>query len=342
MLIDFSYRCVFSFILPFFIWVCFGNLYIKFLKKNHANNSTVRKYVPESHLKKIGTPTMGGVLIIFSVLLSCFLFGDISNKYLLLLLYLMISYFMIGFCDDFFKVYINNTAGLSAKLKFFLEIVISCIFLYFLKNIQGDSFSILSFQPLFNFSINIGWVYIIFAVLVISGTSNAVNLTDGLDGLVSVPAIITYVFFVVSTYITSDELLFKNFSLRYIADSREIIILITSFIGSILGFFIFNKKPARIFMGDTGSLPIGAVLGGLALILKQEIILFFIGIIFVIEASSVIIQVIYFKITGKRFFLMAPIHHHFEKLGYTENNIVKSIWIISLIANLLLFTLLLK
>lgn len=343
MLTDFTYRCVFSFIVPIVVWIIFGNSYIEFLKKLQTNHSTIRKYVPDSHLKKIGTPTMGGVLIIFSVLLSCCLFGDFSNKYLLLLIYLMISYFFIGFCDDFFKLYVNNTSGLSASVKFFLEVIISFIFLYFLKDIQGDLlFSTLSFKPFFNFSIYIGVVYFIFAILVISGTSSAVNLTDGLDGLVSVPSIIIYIFFGWMIFLSSDTLLANFYSLTYIENTKELSILIFSFIGSVFGFFIFNKKPASIFMGDSGSLPIGAVLGGLALILKQEIILFFAGITFVIEALSVIIQVIYFKFTGKRFFLMAPIHHHFEKLGYNERTIVIGIWLFSLFVALFLSIFILK
>lgn len=340
---DFNYRCVFSFLVPVIVWIIFGNLYIEFLKKLQANHSTVRKYVPDSHLKKIGTPTMGGVLIIFSVLLSCCLFGDFSNKYLLSLIYLMISYFFIGFCDDFFKLYVNNTSGLSPSVKFFFEVIISFVFLYFLKDIQGDFlFSTLSFKPFFNFSIYIGILYFIFAILVISGTSNAVNLTDGLDGLVSIPSVIVYIFFILMIFLSSDASLAKFYSLTYVANTRELSILVFALIGSVLGFFIFNKKPASIFMGDSGSLPIGAILGGLALILKQEVVLFFAGIIFVMEALSVIIQVIYFKFTGKRFFLMAPIHHHFEKLGYSEYSIVIGIWLFSLFVDFLLSIFILK
>jgi phospho-N-acetylmuramoyl-pentapeptide-transferase len=291
----------------------------------------IREDGPETHLNKAGTPTMGGLMIIFSMLISQLLFINITNSYIQITWFVFLSFAFLGFYDDYLKIIKQNSKGLSGKAKLVIQVSISFIALYWIS--QQDKIIELTYiqSPYFKeFIIDLGIFYFIFGIIVITGSSNAVNLTDGLDGLVSMPIIFSSIGLSIIVYIVSDPDISSIFSLFYIENSQEILLLLCSLIGSMLGFLWFNSNPASIFMGDVGSLSIGGLLGVVSVILKNEIFFAIIGMVFVAEAISVIIQVYYFKYSkGKRIFKMAPLHHHYEKLGIAENKVVIRFWIIS-------------
>ncbi len=282
----------------------------------------------DNHISKKYTPSMGGVLIGITVVLSSLLWCRFDNFFIWILLFVLISFGILGFIDDWKKL--NKKAGISAKTKFLFQIIFA--FVASLALYLYPEFNSVLYFPFFkNLYFDLGIFYLFFMVFIIVASSNAVNLTDGLDGLAIGPALISITAFTIFAYIAGNAVLSNYLFLPFIEGSGEVAVFLMAMLGAGLGFLWFNSFPADIFMGDSGSLSIGAVLGTVAIITKQEIILAIVGGIFVVETLSVIIQVFYFKLTGKRVFLMAPIHHHFEKLGIPENKIVVRVWIISII-----------
>ena len=309
-----------------------GGPFIKFFSNQKIFNP-IRDDGPEDHIvKKIGTPTMGGVIILFGLLISVLLWADLSNINILFCIYIMVSFGLLGAFDDFKKIKYSNSSGISSKLKITLQILLAVIgvslFVYYA---DFQDMTNLYFPFFKNLIINLGWFFIPFSVFVIIGSSNAVNLTDGLDGLATVPVILVAACFAFISYVTGNIVFSNYLQIPYIEGTGEISIFCGAIIGSCLGFLWFNAPPAKIFMGDTGSLSLGGSLGAIGIITKHEIVLAITGGLFVLEAVSVMVQVISFKLTGKRIFKMAPIHHHFEKKGWPESTVVIRFWIISII-----------
>ncbi len=306
---------------------------INWLRKNQKNKRTVREDLPRSHLvKKIGTPTMGGIIILISFILSTILWADLNNTYVWIVLAITFGFGTLGFVDDYFKLTSKSNKGLKAGTKLIFQFLISSITLFFLYNFLDNQFINTLAIPFYkNYLIDLGIFFPIFAFLVIIGTSNGVNLTDGLDGLAIVPVIITASCLGLIAYLVGNKIFSDYLNLFFIAGTGELTVLVFSLVGACLGFLWFNAHPAEVFMGDTGSLSIGATLGSISIIIKHEIVLFIIGFLFVIETMSVILQVAYFKIFSKRLFLMSPLHHHFEKKGWHENKVVIRFWILAVI-----------
>ena len=315
----------------------FAPLIIEWLKKNQKRGRSVREDVPKSHLfQKRGTPTMGGLLILISFLLSTILWTDIKNSYIWIVLLITFGFGAIGFIDDYHKVTSKNGKGLKVGTKLIFQFLITAITLFLLYNFTDHQLiNKLAIPFLKDFLLDLGVFFPFFAFLVIIGTSNGVNLTDGLDGLAIVPVILTAVCLALIAYLVGNKIFSEYLNLFFIPGVGELAVLSSSLIGAGLGFLWFNAHPAKIFMGDTGSLSIGAAIGSISIIIKHELVLFIIGFLFVLETSSVIIQVLHFKLFKKRFFLMSPLHHHFEKKGWHENTIVIRFWILAVIFALL-------
>ena len=305
---------------------------------NYANNNAnlfqpIRKDGPETHKAKKRTPTMGGIFIILSTIITTLIFCDLSNIYIIVILLTFASFAAIGLYDDLIKVLQKNTNGFKGSIKIILQFFIISIAYLFLTNVQDHHFYGQIYLPILDgITITIGAVlYLLFINFVIVGAANSVNLTDGLDGLVSIPAIINLICLIILTITAACPHHSQIYQVIHIEESSEILYFCFALIGAIIAFLKFNLKPAKIFMGDVGSLAIGAVLGLIAVILKQEFVFFIISILFVAEALSVILQVGSYKIRKKRIFLMAPLHHHFEKLGWSEQKVVTRFWLSSLI-----------
>ncbi len=293
---------------------------------------TVRKDGPQSHLAKAGTPTMGGALIIVAIAVSTLLWADLSNRFVLAVLFATVSFGAIGWVDDYKKIINKDPRGIGAKAKFFWQTVSGltiALFLYYTAKSPADTALIV---PLFkNIIIDLGPVYILLAYLVIVGSSNAVNLTDGLDGLAIMPTVMVAAALGIFAYVMGHLKFSAYLGFPYIAGAGEILIFCGAIVGAGLGFLWFNTYPAMVFMGDIGALALGAALGTVAVSVRQEIVLFIMGGVFVMETVSVILQVASFKLTGKRIFRMAPLHHHFELKGWPEPRVIVRFWIISLI-----------
>ena len=309
-----------------------GDKFIKFFSTNKITNP-IRSDGPEGHLiKKIGTPTMGGVLILIGLFSGVFLWSDLSNPYNWLLIFITFSFGILGAFDDFKKIKNNNSKGISSKYKLVIQILLALISLFiFYTFVDSDLKTNLYFPFFKNLVINLGWFFIPFYLFVIVGSSNAVNLTDGLDGLATVPVILVAGCFAFISYVSGNIIFAEYLLIPYIEGVGEVAVFCGAIIGASIGFLWFNAPPAKIFMGDTGSLALGGSLGAVGVVTKHEIVLAITGGLFVLEAVSVIVQVISFKLTGKRIFMMAPIHHHFEKKGWAESTVVIRFWIISLI-----------
>jgi phospho-N-acetylmuramoyl-pentapeptide-transferase len=290
----------------------------------------IRDDGPKTHLDKAGTPTMGGTLIILSIVVSILLWSDLTNFYVWITLFVVVGYGLVGFIDDYLMQVKKQSKGLSVRTKLVWQAIIALI-AGFLVYISPD-FSTQITIPFFkNVSPDFGWGYIIFAAFVIVGASNAVNLTDGLDGLAIGPVIIAATTYMIFAYVAGHVKIANYLQINYVSGSGELAIFCGAIAGSGMGFLWFNTYPAQIFMGDVGSLSLGAFLGTVAVITKQEILLVLVGGLFVIEALSVIFQVSFFKMTsGKRIFRMAPLHHHFELKGWPEPKVIVRFWIIAI------------
>ena len=327
-----TFRTGLSLFTSLIIVLLIGGPFIKFFSNNKILDP-IRDDGPENHIvKKIGTPTMGGVIILFGLLVSVLFWGNLSNVSILFCIYITISFGLLGALDDYKKIKLNNSSGISFKFKLLSQIFLAIIGIsFFLYFVDYQEINNLYFPFFKNLVINLGWFFIPFSVFIIIGSSNAVNLTDGLDGLATVPVILVAACFAFISYITGNIVFSDYLQIPYIEGTGEISIFCGAIIGSCLGFLWFNAPPAKIFMGDTGSLALGGSLGTIGIITKHEIVLAITGGLFVLEAVSVMVQVISFKLTGKRIFKMAPIHHHFEKKGWPESTIVIRFWIISII-----------
>ncbi len=328
-----TFRSAWAGITSLAICLVVGPAMIRLLQK-HQIRERIRRHGPEQHQVKSGTPTMGGLLILFAFLLSTLLWANLSNAYIWTLIAVGIGFGLIGYCDDWFKL--KHGEGLTSRTKMFFQVLLAFAVALFLTYLVPSraAYATTLYLPFFkDFTPDIGEIgYIILIVLVIVGTSNAVNLTDGLDGLAIGPLIIAMVTYTGIIYVVGHSEFSRYLNIQYIKDAGELAVLSSSIVGASLGFLWFNAYPAQMFMGDVGALSLGAMLGTLAVIAKQELLLLLVGGIFVIEALSVIIQVTYFRYTGgKRFFKMAPLHHHFEQLGWEEPKVIVRFWIIAVI-----------
>jgi phospho-N-acetylmuramoyl-pentapeptide-transferase len=295
---------------------------------------TIRPDGPQSHLSKAGTPTMGGTLILFSLILATLLLADLTNFYVWLVIGVSIAFAAIGFIDDYGKLRRGNAKGLSGRAKLTAQFVVALVVAVLLYT-RPDFSPVLYFPFLKEQYLTLGWLYVPFAALVIVGASNAVNLTDGLDGLAIGPVMTTAFTYGVFAYVTGNVKLAEYLLIPYVPGAGELAIFCGALLCAGLGFLWFNAYPAEMFMGDVGSLPLGAALGLIALVTKQEVVMVVVGGVFVVEALSVIFQVVSFKLRHKRVFRMAPIHHHFELQGWPEPQIIVRFWIISIVCALL-------
>ncbi len=309
-----------------------GSPLIKLFSLKQIHNP-IREDGPSDHIvRKIGTPTMGGLIILLGVFSGVLLWGDLSNPYNWFLIYIAGSFGLLGAYDDFKKIKLKSSQGISSKAKFSIQIIlalIGIILLYYSNN--SEEVTKLYFPFFKNLVLNLGWFFVPFYIFVLVGASNAVNLTDGLDGLATVPVMLVAACFAFISYVSGNIIFSDYLQITYIEGVGEASIFCGSIIGACLGFLWFNAPPAKIFMGDTGSLSLGGSLGAVGIVTKHEIVLAITGGLFVLEAISVIVQVISYKLTGKRIFRMAPIHHHFEKKGWPESTVVIRFWIISII-----------
>jgi len=329
-----TFRTIYASLTAFFICFLLGPWMIRKLA-NMQVGQYIRDDGPKSHFDKAGTPTMGGTLIILSLTAAILLWSDLTNYYVWIVLFVIIGYGAIGFIDDYLMQVKKRSKGLTVSNKLLLQIIVALI-TGFLVYVTPD-FSTQVTIPFFkNIRPDFGWGYIIFAAFVIVGASNAVNLTDGLDGLAIGPVIIAAATYMIFAYVSGHVKIAGYLQINYVSGSGELAIFCGALAGAGLGFLWFNSYPAQIFMGDVGSLSLGAFLGTIAVITKQEILLALVGGIFVIEALSVIFQVGYFKMTsGKRIFKMAPLHHHFELKGWPEPKVIVRFWIIAIALGLL-------
>jgi phospho-N-acetylmuramoyl-pentapeptide-transferase len=330
----FSYltlRAILSTLTALLIAILIGPKMIRYLQ-NMQIGQTVRDDGPQSHLSKSGTPTMGGLLILAAIVISGLLWADLSNRYVLVTLTVVVAYGIIGFVDDYRKVIRKDSKGLIARWKYFWQSVIAlgvAFYLYSSATLSAEtSLLVPFFKEVFP---QLGVFFIIITYFAIVGTSNAVNLTDGLDGLAIVPTILVAGAFAVFAYVTGNANFAAYLNIPHIPLTSELVIVCTAMVGAGLGFLWFNTYPAQVFMGDVGSLALGGTLGVLAVLVRQELVLIIMGGVFVIETLSVILQVGSYKLRGQRIFRMAPIHHHYELKGWPEPRVIVRFWIISII-----------
>jgi phospho-N-acetylmuramoyl-pentapeptide-transferase len=325
-----TFRTVFASITALLICLILGRWLIRKLQ-NLQIDQQIREDGPKTHQVKKGTPTMGGILIIFAVVISTLLWANLAVGYVWLALLVMVGFGLIGFLDDYRKLAGKSSRGVSGKKRLAAEIAIALfvgLILYF-KPGFNTQITIPFFKTVLP---NIGWGYILLCVFIIVGTANAVNLTDGLDGLATGPAIICFATYVFFAYFAGNVKIAQYLQIPYVSGAGELTVFCGALVGAALGFLWFNAYPAEIFMGDVGSLSLGGALGAVAVMTKQEILLAIVGGVFVMETFSVIFQVGYFKLTGgKRIFRMAPIHHHFELKGWAEPKVIVRFWIISIL-----------
>lgn len=323
-----TFRAIAALMTAFMLAMLFAPSMIAMLKRKQGHGQPIRHDGPETHLKKVGTPTMGGLLILFSMTISTFLWGNLSNVYLWIVLMVTLIFGAIGFYDDYLKVTKQNDKGFSGKLRLLLEFLVAAFAAFLILRYGNTNLYFPFFKSIV---LDLGWFIIPFSAFVIVGAGNSVNFTDGLDGLAIVPVMIAISCYALISYLSGNIVFSEYLQIHFVPGTGELTILAGAVIGSGFGFLWYNAHPAKIFMGDTGSLALGGLLGAISVVTKHEILLLIVGGIFVIEALSVIIQVGSFKLRKKRVFLMAPIHHHFEKKGWSESQVVIRFWIISIL-----------
>ncbi|WP_309663919.1 phospho-N-acetylmuramoyl-pentapeptide-transferase [Tabrizicola sp.] len=310
----------------------FGRPLIDLLRRRQGKGQPIRDDGPQSHFAKAGTPTMGGLLILSALMVSTLMWARLDNPYVWIVVLVTLAFGLIGFADDFAKVTKQTTKGVSSRLRFGLGLLIAALAAYAASMFHPEALTNQLAFPFFKDALlNIGMFFVPFGMIVIVGAANAVNLTDGLDGLAIMPVMIAGGTLGIIAYVVGNANFAEYLDIHFVPGTGELLIFASALFGAGLGFLWYNAPPAAVFMGDTGSLALGGALGAIAVCIKHEIVLAIVGGLFVVEALSVIIQVLYFKRTGKRVFLMAPIHHHFEKRGWAEPQIVIRFWIISLI-----------
>ena len=328
-----SFRSGLAILVSMALSLYMGPKLIRYLRGMQKNGQPIRDDGPASHFSKAGTPTMGGLMILGSTTLTTLLLANLSNPYIWIVLFVLVSFGILGFIDDYEKVSKNNYLGVSGRRKLVIQFVISGVaFIAILYCSRPEFATQLAFPFFKNLFLDLGYFYIPFAMVVIIGSSNAVNLTDGLDGLAIGSITIAIASFGLISYLVGNSIYANYLQIIHVPHVGELTVLCAAIIGSSLGFLWYNAQPAEIFMGDTGSLSLGGVIGTISVITKHELVLCIIGGVFVIETLSVIIQVLYFKRTGgKRIFLMAPLHHHFEKKGWPESKVVIRFWILAIV-----------
>lgn len=327
-----TFRSAYAALTALVLVLVFGRLMIGWLRSLRFGEE-IRELGPASHKTKAGTPTMGGTIILGAVLISIFLWGNFSNHYLILLIAATALLGALGFADDYIKSVLKNKAGVSARMKLVMQICIALavvLVIYFVPSAEAHVSEF--YVPFFNEALfNMGWLWIVFAVAVVVSSSNAVNLTDGLDGLAIGSVIIVAVTLGLMTYLTGHAKIAAYLKIPYIPHSAELTVFLSALVGAGLGFLWFNCNPASVFMGDTGALALGGIIGIVAIMIKKEIFLFIVGGVFVIETLSVILQVASFQLTGRRIFKMSPLHHHFELSGWPEQKVVVRMLILGVI-----------
>ncbi|MFQ5970941.1 MAG: phospho-N-acetylmuramoyl-pentapeptide-transferase [Alphaproteobacteria bacterium] len=313
-----------------------GPYIISWLKRQQPNGQPIRADGPTGHFEKAGTPTMGGSLILLAVTLSTLLWADLTNGFVWSILLITIGFGTIGFADDYLKLTRRHSGGLPSRIKFLLQIVVSVLAALLIMRITAEPLDTSLALPFFkDLLIDLGIFFVPLAVLVMVGASNAVNLTDGLDGLAIVPVMIAAASFGFIAWIVGNTVFSSYLLINYVPGTGELAVFCAALFGAGLGFLWFNAPPAMVFMGDTGSLSMGGALGGVSVITKHELVLIIVGGLFVLETVSVIVQVVSFKLTGRRVFRMAPLHHHFEQKGWAESTIVIRFWIIATVLALI-------
>ena len=326
-----TFRTILGVLTALIISLLVGPGMIRYLSKYNIGQS-VRDDGPESHFSKAGTPTMGGALILIAIIFSTLLWSDLGSRFVWVVLFVTTGFGLIGWVDDYRKVAFGNSKGLSARAKYLWQSVVGLTAAYVLFSTAQQPIETQLIVPFFkNVVLDLGWFYIVLAYFVIVGSSNAVNLTDGLDGLAILPTVLVGGALGVFAYVTGHSNFSTYLGIPYVPGVGEMAVFCGSLVGAGLGFLWFNTYPAQVFMGDVGALALGAALGVLAVIVRQELVLFIMGGIFVVETISVVLQVASYKLTGRRIFRMAPLHHHFELKGWPEPRIIVRFWIITVI-----------
>lgn len=329
---DLTFHSIMSALTALFIVLALSPRLVKKLQILQISQ-IIRNDGPQTHLKKSGTPTMGGVLIIIAIVISMLLWGDLTNRLVWTILLVTVAFSVIGWVDDYRKIIKKNSKGLSACSKYLSQSIVgafSAIYLYFTAITPAETTLVIPFLK--NVSLNLGWFYIVLTYFVIVGSSNAVNLTDGLDGLALMPIVMIGSALSVFAYMTGNHFFSEYLTIPFISGVGEVAVFCSALVGAGLGFLWYNTYPAQVFMGDVGSLGLGAALGIIAVVIRQELVYFLMAGIFIIETASVIIQVGYFKLSnGQRIFRMAPLHHHFELKGWPEPKVIIRFWIVTFI-----------
>ncbi|MBS1212109.1 MAG: phospho-N-acetylmuramoyl-pentapeptide-transferase [Proteobacteria bacterium] len=326
-----TFRAILGVLTALLISFIVGPAMIRRLSRYKIGQS-IRQDGPQSHFSKAGTPTMGGALILVSIAISTLLWADLSNRYVWVTLLVTLTFGMIGFVDDYKKLVLQNSKGLAARHKYLWQSVIgfaAAMFLHSTASLPAETTFIVPFFK--HFMLGLGWVYVLLTYFVIVGTSNAVNLTDGLDGLAIMPTVLVGGALGIFAYASGNSHFAEYLGIPFLPKAGELVVFCGALVGAGLGFLWFNAYPAQVFMGDVGALALGAGLGTLAVLVRQEIVLMIMGGVFVMETVSVMLQVLSFKLTGKRIFRMAPIHHHFELKGWPEPRVIVRFWIITVI-----------
>jgi phospho-N-acetylmuramoyl-pentapeptide-transferase len=310
----------------------FGPAIIRWLKSKQGYGQPIRTDGPQSHLVKQGTPTMGGVMMLLGIGIATLLWADLSNRYVWITLFVTMAYGFIGFVDDYMKVTKRSVGGLKGRLKLVAEVAVAAIAAFFISRVStpllADHLAVPFFKEVL---LDLGIFFIPVASFVMVGAANSVNLTDGLDGLAIVPVMIAAGVFLLISYLIGNTVFANYLQVHYVPGAGELAVFLGAIVGAGLGFLWYNAPPAMVFMGDTGSLAMGGALGSVAVVTKHEIVLGIVGGLFVLETVSVIVQVASFKLTGKRVFRMAPLHHHYEEKGWAESTVVIRFWIIAFI-----------
>ncbi len=328
-----TFRSGGAFMTALVISFLFGPMVIRWLKSKQGRGQPIRDDGPETHIVgKQGTPTMGGFLILLALSVGTLLWADLANPYVWAVFLLTIGFGLVGFVDDYLKVSRRDSRGVPGKVKLFCQIVIGVVCIAWIMHTAPERMATHLAFPFFKeLLLNLHWLFLPFAVFVVVGASNAVNLTDGLDGLAIVPVMVAAATFGFITYLVGNAVFANYLQIHPVPGAGELVVFCAALVGAGLGFLWFNAPPAMVFMGDTGSLALGGGLGGVAVVVKHELVLAIVGGLFVLETVSVVVQVISFKLTGKRVFRMAPLHHHFEQKGWAEPTVVIRFWIIAVI-----------
>lgn len=331
-----TFRSAYAALTALLLVLIFGNLVIRWLQRLRFQEE-IRDLGPESHRSKAGTPTMGGIIILGAVLVSMLLWGNFSNHYVLLLMGATVMLGGLGFVDDYKKSILKNKNGVPARMKLAIQIVIALAVVLVIYLFPSDTkYTTQLFIPFFNEPVtDLGTIWLVFAMIVIIGSSNAVNLADGLDGLAVGSVASVGISLGIMAYLTGHAKIAAYLRIPHVPHSAELTVFLSALVGAALGFLWFNSNPATVFMGDTGSLALGGIIGVVAVMIKKEIFLFIVGGVFVLETLSVILQVASYKLRGKRIFKMAPIHHHFELSGWPEQKVVVRMWILGIILAIL-------